>query len=478
MSLAFVPLYIRFMGIESYGLVGMFASLQALFGILDLGLSATMNREMARLSTNLENRLDARDLTRTLEMMFWGVAIFIGLVTILLAGPITDYWVNPDRLAKKDIQQALTIMAFAVALRWPVSFYTGGLMGLQRQVSVNIISCVVATVRGAGTVAVLWLISPSIQAFFAFQIFCSAIEVGAVGICLWRFLPAEKAPPKFRIDFLKELWRFSAGVSGISLLGIILTQTDKILLSKILRLEQFGYYILAWNVVAVMIRGIGPLCVAVYPRLTELATLNDEVAFASLYHKTSQFVAVVTFPLAAVIIFFSQRIVFLWSHSEQLATNTAPILAVLAVGTCLNMIMNPPVYAQLAYGWISLILIQCVVSVVILVPLMIVQTLKYGPVGAAAVWIILNLGSVLIVVNIMHQRILIREQTTWFLQDMILPALAAFSIAIPAVVFMPEIVSAPLQIAYIVITGTVCLAAAALATAHTRQLVLGLMRLL
>src|SRR5208283_5884335 len=94
MSLAFVPLYIRFMGIESYGLVGMFASLQALFGILDLGLSATMNREMARLSTNPENRRDARDLARTLEVMFWGLAIVIGLVTVLLAGSITDYWLN------------------------------------------------------------------------------------------------------------------------------------------------------------------------------------------------------------------------------------------------------------------------------------------------------------------------------------------------------------------------------------------------
>ena len=47
MSLAFVPLYIKFMGIESYGLVGIFASLLALFGLLDMGLSTTLNRELA-----------------------------------------------------------------------------------------------------------------------------------------------------------------------------------------------------------------------------------------------------------------------------------------------------------------------------------------------------------------------------------------------------------------------------------------------
>ena len=50
MSLAFVPLYIKFMGIESYGLVGIFASLLALFGLLDMGLSTTLNRELAGFS--------------------------------------------------------------------------------------------------------------------------------------------------------------------------------------------------------------------------------------------------------------------------------------------------------------------------------------------------------------------------------------------------------------------------------------------
>ena len=60
MSLAFVPLYIKFMGIESYGLIGIFATLQAMFVLLDMGLSATLNREMARLSV-----LPGRNWART-----------------------------------------------------------------------------------------------------------------------------------------------------------------------------------------------------------------------------------------------------------------------------------------------------------------------------------------------------------------------------------------------------------------------------
>ena len=76
MGLAFIPLYIRFMGVESYGLVGYFATLQALFVLLDMGLSSTLTREMARLSVLKNNAKEMRDLVRSLEIIYWIIAIF------------------------------------------------------------------------------------------------------------------------------------------------------------------------------------------------------------------------------------------------------------------------------------------------------------------------------------------------------------------------------------------------------------------
>jgi len=137
MSLAFVPLYIKFMGIESYGLVGIFASLLALFGILDMGLSTTLNREMARLSALPDKAREMRNLVRTLELPYWAVAVFIGIAVICLSGPIAHYWVKADKLTPATVKQALMIMGGVVAFRWPVSLYSGGLMGLQKQVLLN-----------------------------------------------------------------------------------------------------------------------------------------------------------------------------------------------------------------------------------------------------------------------------------------------------------------------------------------------------
>ena len=166
MGLVFIPLYIKFMGVESYGLIGIFATLQAIFIILDMGIGATLTREMARLSVLPGKEQEMRNLVRSLEVIYWCVAVFIGMAIMTISSFIAHHWVKAGQLSPQTIEQALRIMGFAMALQWPASFYSGGLMGLQRQVLLNVINIGMSTLRGAGAVLILWLISPTIQAFF------------------------------------------------------------------------------------------------------------------------------------------------------------------------------------------------------------------------------------------------------------------------------------------------------------------------
>ena len=50
------------MGVEVYGLLGVFMSLSALFALLDMGLSATLNRELSRLSVTEDSAQESRNL--------------------------------------------------------------------------------------------------------------------------------------------------------------------------------------------------------------------------------------------------------------------------------------------------------------------------------------------------------------------------------------------------------------------------------
>src|SRR4051794_31778653 len=59
MGPALVTIYVRLLGIEAYGLVGLLTTLQAVFALLDLGLSAATNRELARFSVQADRAGDA-----------------------------------------------------------------------------------------------------------------------------------------------------------------------------------------------------------------------------------------------------------------------------------------------------------------------------------------------------------------------------------------------------------------------------------
>jgi len=78
LSILFIPFYLRFMGIEAYGLVGFYLALSNVLGILDLGLGSTMNRELARVSAKEGSATAQRDIVRTLEVIYWGIAIIAG----------------------------------------------------------------------------------------------------------------------------------------------------------------------------------------------------------------------------------------------------------------------------------------------------------------------------------------------------------------------------------------------------------------
>ena len=469
MSLAFVPLYIKFMGIESYGLVGIFASLLAIFGMLDMGLSTTLNRELARFSVMPDKAQDMRNLVRTLELPYWGIAFLIGIAVVGLSGPIADYWVKADKLTPATVKQALMIMGGVVAFRWPVSLYSGGLMGLQKQVLLNGINVFEATLRGVGAVLALWLISPTIQTFFVWHIFVSMAHVLLVAVFLWHSLPRSDHRSHFQKESLSHIWRFAAGMTGISVTVIILTQTDKIVLSKILPLEMFGNYTLAAVVASALYLFIGPVFSALFPRFSQLVRLNDQISLKELYHKSCQLMSVIILPAAIVVSLFSSEILLLWTGDPVTVLNTHSIASILIIGTALNGLMNLPYALQLANAWTKLSLYTNIVASIVLAPMIYFLATYYGVVGAASAWVILNTGYALIGIQIMHSRLLKGEQWRWYLNDVGVPLLAALPAALLWRLFTPDEMSALPMFMFLTVVSATTLLATAIATPVTRK---------
>jgi O-antigen/teichoic acid export membrane protein len=472
MSFLFIPFYIRFLGIESYGLVGVFLILQTTMTLLDLGSSTALNRELARLSVQEQHAQEMRDAVRTLEIPYWALALFAGIILFLSTPFLSIHWLKLNRLPAETATEALRLMSLAVALQFPSSLYGGGLMGLQLQVHYNTILASMATLRNIGAVLILWLLSPTIQAFFLWQSMTALLQTLLMGGLLWRSLPKATRRSRFRFKLLARLWRFSAGVSGISIFAVILTQLDKIILSRLLPLDLFGYYILASTVASSLSRVAAPIFNALYPRFTQLVATGKLEDLTLIYHKASQLMSVLVFPLVMIGTLFSRQILILWTQDIQLAETTSLLLSLLIVGSALNALMHVPYALQLAFGWTSLALYTNLVAVLLLGPMIYVMTSIYGPVGAAAVWVFLNTCYVLISLQIMHRRILPDQKWRWYVNDVALSLIASLTVSGASRLLIDDPITKGMAIFYLILVSISTLTATAFATTTTRVLLI------
>ena len=470
LGLALVPVYINYLSIEAYALVGLFATVQVWLSLLDLGMTPTLGREMARYSAGAVSVQFIRDLLRSLEITVASLAVLIAAGLTLASGWLATDWLRVGALGTDTVASALSLIGVVVALRFSESIYRSAIMGLGQQVWLNGATVLLSMLRGFGAVAVLGLVSTTIEAFFIWQGLVSLTTLAAFGAKLHLALPRAPRRPRFSLDALVEVRGFAGGVFGMSLLALILTQIDKLMLSRLLPLADFGYYMLASALTGALYLVVMPILQAVYPSFVRLVVSGDQRLLSDTYHRTAQLVSVLLIPATLGLVLFAQPILYVWSGDLRLAARTAPMLALLAVGTLLNALMQVPHQLQLASGWTSLALRTNVVAVTLLVPALLLLVPRYGGVAAAAIWAVLNAGYVVVVVPLMHRRLLRGEAVRWYVDDIVRPGGAAALIFGSAWLLLRDASLDRLEWSSILaLTGIVSLAAASLAATTVRM---------
>lgn len=437
MGLAFIPLYIKYLGIESYGLIGLFAVLQAWLVLLDMGMTPALGREMARFSGGSHSAQSIRDLLRSIEVVALGVAITIAAGIWAASGWLASDWLKAENLSTETVAQAFAVMGVVTALRFIEGIYRSSILGLQRQVMFNVVNSAMATLRGFGSVAILAWVSPTIEAFFLWQGVVSILTLLVLAWVTYLALPKADKAGRFSLQALQGIGRFAGGMMGITFLSLLLMQVDKVILSKLLNLSEYGYYMLAATVAGALYMVSSPIAQAWFPRLSELHALHDQHGLISTYHQGAQLVSVTMGSAAVVLIVFAEQIIHLWTQDAELAHRTATLVSLLALGNLLNGLMWIPYQAQLAHGWTGLATRINIIAVLIIVPAILWVAPRYGAVGAAWVWVILNAGYVLIGVHFMYRKILRAEKWRWYKNDLIQPLGAAVITALIIDKLMP-----------------------------------------
>lgn len=237
----------------------------------------------------------------------------------------------------------------------------------------------------------------------------------------YKYLPSTNKSAQFSKIELFKVWNFSCGMIVITFLSLLLMQVDKVLLSKFLSLEEYGYYILASTLAGGLYTLIKPIAQALYPKICDMHSRDDSLGLADLYHTSSQLVVVIAGGPAIVVIIFAHSVLWIWTGDNEIASKTAPLLSILVLGNLLNGLWWIPYQTQLAFGWTRLTVIGNLIAVILFLPLIIWGVFSKGAEGAAWGWVAVNLGYILISAQFMFKRILSEEKINWYMKDLIKP---------------------------------------------------------
>jgi O-antigen/teichoic acid export membrane protein len=384
-----LPIYLRLLGADAFGVVGLFFSWSAICAALDLGLGAALNREVAKLSIVCDTTGQIQSVLRTYEVIIWCMSAVLGFVLFFMLPILVDYWLQTGNLDKTQLKISFRWMAFSLALQMALSLYTNALWGLQKQIAYNVANSAMIALRLLGAVLILWVVEPNLLYFFEWQAMLALLHVLVLAGLTWHCLASEQRA-QFDFNILKRSRSFIFDIALATLLATLLTHMDKILLSKLFSLREYGYYMIAWSVASVLGRLAVPVYSAWVPRLTQYVASRDVESLKASYFQGLRFLAMLVLPIALVLVLFPKFVLMTYTHDADLAQAASVALVLLSIGAACNGLLLMPHAVALAHGWTRLSLIQNAVACLFALPLVYMAAKYWGLNGAGAGWMVIN----------------------------------------------------------------------------------------
>ena len=383
------PLYLKHLGAEAYGLVGFFALMQAWMNLLDLGLSPTLGRQAAYTRGQLNGFEAFKRLVKSFEVLFLVLALIIVCVIYFLSDWIAISWIKSDNIEINTLVYCVVLMGVMIGLRWFSGLYRSGINGLEDQVWLNTANIILTSLKFLGALYLLTFISQDIRLFFEYQLVIGLIELAVFAIRFYSNLPATKIRTSliaFDWPAVKSVAPFALGTAYTAGIWVLITQTDKLILSGVLSLAEFGYL----SLVALVAGGItmlsGPISQAIMPRLTVLYSQDNKNELLKLYSNASQLVTVISLSVSLTVGLYAEPLIYAWTGDKEAAEWGAGVLIWFALGNGVLAIGAFQYYLQSAFGQLRLHVIGSTISAIIQVPLIFYAATNYGVQGAGITW--------------------------------------------------------------------------------------------
>lgn len=403
-----LPVYLSKLGAEAYGLVGFFTLLQSWFVLLDLGLSSTISRETARFKAGVTSSINYLRLYRALSLIFSIIAVVGGSVLYILSETISTSWLKLDELNASDVIFCISIISVIVPLRWMCGLFRGVIVGSEKIVILSSYIILISTFRFVLVLVALKLFGTNVKVFFVYQLVIAILEFLGYFVISKSIIPSKYGLTEnigWSVRPVKSILSFSLMIAFTSASWVMITQTDKLILSGLLSLQEYAYFSIAVLAAGGILVLSGPISMSLMPRMTRLYAEGKSQDMYDIYVSSSRFISLIAGSATVVLVSLSEQVLFAWSGDRVLSDKASIILSLYSLGNFFLTLAAFPYYLQYSVGKLRLHFLGNLIFTIVLIPLIVFMTKLYGAEGAAWVWLLAN-GFFLVIWTLVVHRVI------------------------------------------------------------------------
>lgn len=379
-GLAIVPIIIKFIGVEGYGVWIMIQTLLTYSSVMDMGLSPAITKYTAEYDGHNDHDKIIQ-IFNTLFIVYLFLCIVLFFAVFACKGLIVDTLIRPINIPKETVSFALMIAMLVFVCNMAFSVYPSFLNGLQRMDVTNKIDSVSSIIKFAASILLLYFGGGIKGLALAGGVSCIITIIMYVYSCR-RIAPYLTFNPfLFNFKTLKEIWGFSIYGAMNNVVAMIHLQLDKLIINYFLGVNSLAFYDIAHRLVFFLWGLCGSFVVPIMPAISNIHASGGIEKSREVFQTIFKYTSLIICPLFLFVSIFADTLIIAWLGNGY--ENAVSVLRVLSLGYMVNILCGPVTSILAGIGSYKVSFYGGVIASITILLFCPILSIKFGILGCA-----------------------------------------------------------------------------------------------
>lgn len=378
-----MPILIKTLGLEKFGLLTLIWAFVSYFGLLDMGIGRALTQHMSVALAKKKFDIIGR-LVTTASILTAGLGIAAGIL-IALSAKLVVYQID----SINDKQEVINAL-YGVAATMPAIILTANFRGiLEARHAFGIIN-LIRLPMGVFTFLGPWLVV--MVGCYRLDVITFVLAGGRIVACVvhgyyaWKLLPANRGTLSWCPNHLGPLCKSGGWLSVSNIVGPFMGYVDRFIIGILISPTAVSYYVTPQELITKLWIIPGALTSVLFPTFAAQG-VPDNSENNTLFNNSLKVLFLVLFPIVLVLFVFAHPILASWLNPD-FADHSAYLLKIFAIGILINCLAHIPYTLIQGLGMPKTVAVIHLIELPFFILLLWWLTIEFALVGAAFAWLL------------------------------------------------------------------------------------------